>query len=552
MRQFRILFGLFLFRVVDVELLSAEADPEKLTGQIVTVLLSVSVLVSIPVLFLAGGLPERVARVFEHFFIATTMLVVGLFAVLSWDEVFPKLRDVLVLSPLPISSKTIFLAKIAALGAGLGVSIGTLNGVSGLLWPWLFAPAGSGIVGLLRAMTGFWLTLLMAAVFVFGATLTMQGLAANVLPRRMFLRFSALMQIVLFGVLVSVYVLEPSLESKAALSAAANHRLLEWLPSYWFWGMFQQLNGSTNGIPELSWLAGRAWISVGLALAGATTTVMLNYFRTMQRVIEEPEILSGRQRMFWRRGGPAQRAVISFALQTISRSRRHRMILSFYVGTGFGVLLILLRPSIGRPNKMPVALLAASAVMLCMAVAAMRTVFSLPMKLEASWLFQVAALEPANRYLKGVRSAFLLLAVAPVWCGFAVLLLTLLPWRAAAAHLVLLAMLGVMLTETCSGGFRKIPFTCSYRPGRGNLQFAVWGALVLLPLTLVGANYEWMWLQLTRGPWILALAPALPAVGLRWWTSRRFRSASELLFEDVEEPPIVSLELTVDGAVQTA
>ena len=547
MRQFRILFRLFLFRVVDVELLSAQADPEKLLGQIVTVLLSVSLLFSVPVLFVGGALPDGIAHIFEHFFIASTMLVVGLFALLSWEEVFPNQRDVLVLSPLPVSSRTLFLAKMAALGTGLGVSIAALNGLSGLLWPWIFAPADSGTVGLLRAVAGYWLTLLMAAVFVFGATLTLQGMAASMLPRPMFLRLSALMQVALFGALVSVYVLEPSLESKAALSSAANHGLLGWLPSYWFWGMFQELNGSAHGIAELSWLARRAWMGVVIALGGAIAMVMLNYFHTMARVIEEPEIQSEEQRMAWRLGSSPQRAVISFALQTISRSRRHRMILSFYMGMGFGVMLILLRASMGKQSEMAIALLAASALMLCTAAVAMRTIFSMPMKPEANWIFRAAALEPADRYLKGVRSAFLLLGIAPVWCGFSVLLWMMLPWRAAAAHLVLLATLGVILTNLCSGGFRKIPFTCSYLPGRGNLQFAVWGALVLLPLSVLGAKYEWMWLQ--SAPWQLggltvALALVLPALGLHWWTTLRFRSANELLFEDVEESPVVSLGLT--------
>ena len=35
-----------------------------------------------------------------------------------------------------------------------------------------------------------------------------------------------------------------------------------------------------------------------------------------------------------------------------------------------------------------------------------------------------------------------------------------------------------------------------------------------------------------------------------WWTTKRMQVASELLFEDVEEAPIVSLELKVDSLVQ--
>ena len=49
----------------------------------------------------------------QHFLIATTMLVMGLFAVLSWDSTFLDRRDVLVLAPLPVRPRMIFLVAPA-------------------------------------------------------------------------------------------------------------------------------------------------------------------------------------------------------------------------------------------------------------------------------------------------------------------------------------------------------------------------------------------------------------------------------------------------------
>ena len=51
------------------------------------------------------------------------MLVVGLFAVLSWDSTFPDRRDVLVLAPLPLRPRTLFLAKIAGVATALGMTV---------------------------------------------------------------------------------------------------------------------------------------------------------------------------------------------------------------------------------------------------------------------------------------------------------------------------------------------------------------------------------------------------------------------------------------------
>ena len=67
------------------------------------------------------------------------MLVVGLFAVLSWDSTFPDRRDAMVLGPLPVRARTMFLAKVAAVGTALGLTIVLLHGAMGLCWPLAFA-----------------------------------------------------------------------------------------------------------------------------------------------------------------------------------------------------------------------------------------------------------------------------------------------------------------------------------------------------------------------------------------------------------------------------
>lgn len=544
-QQFRALYHHFLFRILDSELLSSDADPERLLGQIATALLSFSALVSVPVLFMGGSpIPQTVLRTFEHFFIATTMLVVGLFSVLTWDAVFPDRLDVLVLAPLPLRSRTIFLAKISSTAAGLGVATGALNGTSGLLWPLLFAPPHSGLFGDLRSLAAFWITLLAAALFVFGSTLTLQGVASQLLPHQLFLRLSAVLQIAVFCLLISVYVLEPSLESHAAMLAPANHHLLACLPSYWFLGLFQQLSGAHA--PEFIWLARRAWIAVGAVLIGILFTVLLSYLRNMRKAVEQPDILPIPHRSRWTMPWPrdsATRSILHFALCTILRSRQHRTILSFYLGAGFGVMLILLRPATTGGHNIAVPLLAASVLLPITTAAAMRTVFSIPVALPANWLFRVAAFHPARTYIAAIRRVFLLLAVAPIWICFAIAMLSLWPWRIAVPHLLMLALLGSILADLCLIGFRKIPFTCSYRPGRANLQFAIWGALALLPLTLLGASYEWRSLHTTTGRFLFATALILPAAALRWWSSRAAAQVHTLHFEDLEQPPIVSLEL---------
>jgi CubicO group peptidase (beta-lactamase class C family) len=71
----------------------------------------------------------------EHFLIATTMLVVGLFAVLSWDTTYPNQRDVMVLAPLPVRARTLFLAKVAAVASAFSLAVLILHVACGFIWP---------------------------------------------------------------------------------------------------------------------------------------------------------------------------------------------------------------------------------------------------------------------------------------------------------------------------------------------------------------------------------------------------------------------------------
>ncbi len=555
--QFRVLYREFRLRVIDLELLSADGDTTKLLGQIASLLLGFSFFVSLPILlFGVTRMPPESCRTMEHFLIASTMVVVGLFAVLSWDSAFPDRRDVLVLGPLPVRTRTIFFAKLTALAVSLSIPVLALNAFAGLLWPIVFAPDHSGILGVIRALAAYWFTVLAAATFVFGLTLLLQGAATQLLPRQIFLRVSALLQVLTFCLFLTMYVLEPSLESLAARTAPANQQLLACLPTYWFLGLFQHLNGSVD--PGFLPLAGRSWIGLATTVIGTGVTILLAYFRTLRKIVEQPDILPGSRRGSWspRLGNNLQTAVSLFTVRTLLRSRQHRMVLSFYLGVGFTIMLVFLSPSlaslkiahVSASEQASVPFLAVSILMMCVAAAAVRVVFALPIALRANWIYRITEIRSVTLYTNALRRTFLLLVIAPVWTVFAAVFSAIWPWKLAAPHLVCLGLFGIILCELAIYRFHKVPFTCSYLPGKGNVQFGFWIFFVLFALSPLLAGTEWEMLQKPPSLALLLLALCAVAIAARWRTAQSARATETMQFNETDNVEIVSLNLGSDTA----
>ncbi len=550
-RQFLVLYRSFLMRVIDLELLSADADTARLLGQFAALFAGLSYLFTFW-LIAAGRLPRSFLWTMEHFLIATTMVVVSLFSVLCWDSIFPDKRDVLVLAPLPIRADTVFRAKLAALIAALSLSVVSLNIFSGLVWPFLFsATNGGGFSGMTRSLAAYWITMVLAGLFMFCSVLGVQGVTSLVLPRQQFLRLSAVLQAGAFFLVFGGYILEPSLEAPKAMAAPENQRLLFCLPSYWFFGLFQQLNGSM--VREFAPMARRAWEGLAVAICAGMASVLLAYFRTMGKTVEEPDIVPGAPRGEWpaRLGSLLQTCVAIFSIRMLTRSRQHRILLCFYLGTGFAIILACVQTPLGqrgflhgpRGGSVDLAFLVASIWAICFGVIGVRMVIALPYTLRANWIFRMTETREAVKYLAAVRRSLWVIALAPVWLLLAALLLFRWPTWQVAGHLVVLALVGVIVGELCLHGFHKFPFACSYLPGQPKVHVVFWGLLlVLVPFSAARTER----VMLNRPFSFLCMVALLATIAAiaRWRTAASTRSAEGLVFE--EEYPAELLALGLD------
>jgi len=321
-----------------------------------------------------------------------------------------------------------------------------------------------------------------ASAFLYCSVLTVQGFSALLLPRRIFLRLSAILQLAAFGLFLGVYFLEPSVITPSLFASVENHWVLASSPSYWFFALFDQLNGTLP--PELTWLAARAWTGLGVAVSGAAASLLLCYMRTMKKTVEEPDLVPGAGGSHWapRFGGPLQTAVVLFSFRSLARSRQHRVVYAFYLSVVFAIALSLLRGNRSAAAPLPVTLdlLIPTIIMMCFAVIGLRSVFPLPISLTANWVLRVTQLSPSQNYIAATRRSMLLFAVIPIWLVSASLSLSFRPWQHVAEHLAVLAVLGWIFAELSLIGFYKVPFTCSYLPGKSNVQFAFWGFILVL------------------------------------------------------------------------
>lgn len=570
-RQFRVLYRDFLFRLVDLELLSAAGDVQKLLGQFGAMLAAFGFTIAIFTLpaLAKSRLPfEKLivgVRIEQEFLIATTMAIAGLFSVLAWNAVFPDRQDSLVLGLLPVRIRTIFLAKVGAIATALGVGIAAVNIFTGLSFPFLAVAPNGGLLGGLRSLGAHWLAMAAAGLFVCCGLLALQGLAAQLLSYRLLLRFSSFLQLAAFFVTLGVYFLKPSFSSVSA----PGQWLPSVLPSFWFCGLLQVLNGVAD--PPFGTLALRALWSLLIVFSVAAATLALAYRRNIRRIIEQPDIApADRSRPATRIGSflaakllakPIERAIILFIARTISRSRQHRLLLAAYAGIGLAIALAYARDflygssSLDAPyrdlrwNQVNGPFLVGSLVLLFFAVIGARAAFAMPIALRANWIFRITAVHSPGAYSAAVRKSLFALTAIPIWILSGVLFFAIWPGRFAGQHVAIMVVTGILMVEISLHRFRKIPFACSYLPGKAKIHNRVGtvGIGFLLAANL-GVQIEY-WAMHKTARFAVLFAILLAAAIWAWRRTAEFaRSpANRLQFEDLPPAEVTALDLRSDG-----
>ncbi len=482
--------------------------------------------------------------------VALTMLFTALAAALAWDGFFPNKADAMTLGSLPLRSSLLLNSRILAILIYLSAVLLSTNLFTAFVIPICGSPDGS-ISALLRSFLGWGIAVTAAAASVFFAQIAVQGLLLAVLPYAAYQRLSAFLQLaIVLGAFLGFFLMPTATQ---ALTTPINRGL--WIVPWWFVGLFTSIRGGGVVMPGVYAIAGlSAPLSAGLV---AMAIYSGQYRRILRNVCEQNEAGPGRNSPIGRSvervlnflllRDTRTRAVFWFVARTVTRNRRHRMLLAIAAAIGIAWAGQTLAQALGTGwtafRQPGAALLAVPLELAGLLIIGLRALYSLPVDLQANWSFRITE----RGGIGGVRRAavrFLwTVAILPVaWLPLPICWLL---WGGTQAvfHSLFLTLTGAALVEILLRNFDKLPFACSIMPGKSNLRvtFGAYVVLFTFMCSFVAVLERAMLKSATGMAWGLGLSSALWLImALR---RRMQEQPVRIRFDESGKPGLESLQL---------
>lgn len=431
---------------------------------------------------------EGLSWVEKCYFIFFFMIVLGFIAVIEWDIIFPDRRDYLNFMPLPVRIRTFFMGKFASFFLFIALYSLAANALAGFVFGFfLSAHRSKSVLFALRYVLAHLVSATAANIFFFFCCGLIQGILMCFLSYRFYRSVSL---IVRFLLLTSfVFILMISLTKSVTLPGALSNfpmmkdsqdSFLFSFPPMWFAGLYEMLLGNPD--PFFAKLSRLALLSTALAILAFFVTAAASYRKYLKKSLEvkrSPVTLKKLANftsfifdsLFLR--NPTQRAVFHFFGQTLAKSAFHKMRLLSYmaVSSGLGLILLastkLLRSQMTISNK---TLLSLPLILAFFLLIGMRSLANVPSSLEANWAFRISEREPRRHYFSGFKKGIFFLTLLPLFIPLYLFYFYLWGWKFALLHILFGLASSLWLLEILFFGYPKIPFACTYVPGKAKLH----------------------------------------------------------------------------------
>ena len=494
---------------------------------------------------------EQAVAADHAFLVALPMWIVGAACAIAGESLFPGEVDYRILMAQPLSARTIFSAKLAALllFGGLFV-VGAHVALAPLIALTLLVGANTHSV--IASASAFAIASATASLFAALAIVAIQGLLVIFVPRARLLTFSAGARSIVICVLVLSLPLVVRLPATAP-AFSSDAWWLRWAPPAWFVGLERWLMGDTARAP----LAAEAMIATIVALTLSVWSYVLLYRRFDRVTLHggESHALESADRVASRLPRASVKlAVWRFVSITLRRSVVHQSIVVGLLAGAAGLVVNGLLASgvsrVGlnaRANVAPIGVLVwAPMALVFLASPAIRLALSVPLELRANWIFRMTedATTRGDAIAAAVRTVMLLGVALPIalvaplqwwWLGSRVVVLVFVEW-----------LIGWLLVELLMKEWRRIPFTCSYMPGKGFVpHVAVKVVAFYMIFTSIAVGLLRVCLANPPALPIIVLLVGLPA-GLLYRRRTYQARVLNLTFEDEPATDVTLLRLNAD------
>ncbi len=491
-------------------------------------------------------------------FMSLIMLLIGLVTLLAWDSIYLDRRDFLNLAPLPLRPPMVFLSKFVSLLMFVGMFVVGINSLSSIVfWMYQSESRSFNVIASLGLFAVHMLSMLTSGLWMFFVLALVAGFFGRLSRIRLFRRVS---DFVRFGLIAGdVFLLYVFLIDYRLIRVPFDrlHALKETptafvrnFPPLWFSGLYQVLLGDKD--PFFRDLASRGLLALAVTIVFFFLVAIYLYGGHLRN--SSPAAVRHERLSFSRKASeavlnrtalrnPVERAVFWFYARSISRSQPHRTKVLSYLACGVGVTLILLVSS-GKAGW-----LSPSGPMLSIPLAlsfflliGIRDASNIPVNFGANWVFRVTETPNRWRYFAGLRKGIWIFAILPLHGWLFLFYGFIWDWPTAGLHCLYSMAFAGWLTEALFFQHQRIPFGCSYLPGKGKVHY-FWALYMF-------AFLAYIFLPARLEPYFLARPVLFIILGLLFllvvsivWVyhKRIFYPGHELVFEDNPEPSLAEL-----------
>lgn len=488
------------------------------------------------------------------------MLLMGLITILEWDVIFLDSRDFSNLIPLPIKARTLFFAKFVSLLLFISLFSIAINSMATFVFAYILPQWQSkSLIYLIRFILAHLLSVFASNFFVFFLFAFLIGLLMSVLGYRIFNRISVYLRALMMASIVFLmilYLTEFSYLSKTFASFLTlkekNSLFLQLFPPMWFVGLYETLLGSKD--PLFLTLAYYGLLALIIPVIAFFLIAAYSYKKYIKKIGEVgrkaihlfrfKKLLGDSFNAIFLRN-PIQRAVFYFFEIMLKRSTLHKMRLASYLAVSAGLTLIpliLKTGSIKDFASVSKTLLSIPLILSFFLLVGIRHLVSIPVSLEANWVFRLTEIKNRKHYFSGLKKGIFLLTLAPLFFllfGFYSLLWG---WKIAFLHCLYGLVVSMLLTEFLFINCRKIPFTCSYLPGKAKIH--IFWLVYLISFLFYSFYLSLLEYKLLKQPskfFIFYGACGIMFAAFKIYKRNFLYRKSNIIYEEKPEPVMVTL-----------